>query len=50
MESTEQNKLMNKIERDMGMWNRLQISEGNGEGNWIKEGEKISQRTYMHDP
>ena len=32
----------------MGIWNRL-IAIRRG-GDWIKEGEGISQRTYMHDP
>ena len=23
---------------------------GRGSGKWMKEGERISQRTYMHNP
>ena len=33
----------------MDTWNRLtDLREDGGRGDWIKEGEGISQRTYMH--
>lgn len=34
----------------MGTWHRLRaVSEERG-GAWVKDGEGVSQRTYMHDP
>ena len=34
----------------MGTWNGLRAVRGEEEkGDWMKEDERISQRTYMHD-
>ena len=42
---------MNKIERGMNTWNRPTAVRGEGGGgDWMKEGEENSQRTYMHSP
>ena len=47
MESNEQKKLMNKIETEA--WNRPTAITGEvGREDWRKEGEGVSQRTYMH--
>ena len=44
MESNEQNKLTNKIETEAWVYGTdWQLSEG--EGDWMREGEGISQRT-----
>ena len=40
---------MNKMERESWIHGTdRQLSEGRGE--WMKESERIGQRTYMHDP
>ena len=50
MESNEQNKLVNKIETETQVHQTdRQLLERKCR-NWMKEGERISQRTYMHDP
>ena len=44
VESNEQDK-----NRSIDTWNRLTAVRGEDEGvDWMKEGERISQRTYMH--
>ena len=46
VESNEQDK-----NRSIDTWNRLTAVRGEDEGvDWMKEGERISQRTYMHNP
>ena len=40
---------MNKIETGMNTWNRPTAGSGEGREDWMKEGEGINQRTYMHD-
>ena len=34
----------------MDTWNKLKAIRGDGEDYWIKEGEGISQKTYIHNP
>ena len=47
MESDEQNR-----NRGMDTWNRLAADRGGAGGgrHWMKEGEEIGQRTYLHTP
>ena len=46
MESNEQNR-----NRGIDTWNILTAARGGrGGGDWMKEGEGISQRTHMEDP
>ena len=41
---------MSKIEPEVESWNTLTAVRGEeGGGDYLKEGEGISQRTYMHD-
>ena len=45
------NKLTNKIATEA--WTHgtdRQLLEGKGAGDWMKEGEEVSQRTYMYYP
>lgn len=34
----------------MDTWNRLATVRGEGWGDWMKEGEETSQRTFLHNP
>ena len=50
MESNEQNKLRNKTETDMDTWKTDSCQKGGRGEDWMKEGDRISQRTSLHKP
>ena len=49
VESNKHHKLTNKIEQKYRTWNRLTAARGEGKDQ-MKDGEEISQRTFMHNP